>query len=61
MENIVGKTLNLDLGSQVPVMMLVKEVSDTKVIVEYLRSWNGRIEEFDIESFEKLSGLKLRY
>jgi hypothetical protein len=60
MENIIGKTLNLDLGAQAPVMMLVKEITDTKVIVEYLRSWSGRVEEFNIESFEKLSGLKLR-
>ena len=56
---IIGKEFNLDLGSLSPVSMIVKDITDDKVIVEYLRSTHGRIEEFNISDFEYLVGVKL--
>jgi len=58
--NIIGTTLNLDLGSSSPVNVTIKEITDTKVIVGYNNSNPGRIDEFSIDSFEYLSGLKIR-
>lgn len=60
MENsLIGRTLDLDLGST-PVNVTIKEITDTKVIVEYNRSTPGRTEEFNISDFEYFSGLKIK-
>jgi hypothetical protein len=58
--NLIGRTLNLDLGSSSPVNVTIKEITDTKVIVGYNNSTPGRTEEFSVDSFEYLSGLKIR-
>ncbi len=58
-EEIIGKEFNLDLGSLSPVSMIVKDMTIDKVIVEYLNSTPGRIEEFSIADFEYLAGIKL--
>jgi hypothetical protein len=57
--NLIGRTLNLDLGST-PVKVKIKEITDTKVIVDYEQSTPGRFEEFSIDNFEYFSGLKIR-
>jgi FKBP-type peptidyl-prolyl cis-trans isomerase 2 len=38
----------------------IKEITDTKVIVDYNRSTPGRTEEFSINDFEYFSGLKIK-
>jgi FKBP-type peptidyl-prolyl cis-trans isomerase 2 len=58
--SLIGKTLNLDLGSSSPVNVTIKEITDTKVIVGYNNSNPGRTEEFSIDNFEYLSGLKIK-
>lgn len=58
--NLMGRTLNLDLGSSSPVNVTITEITDDKVIVRYNNSTPGRIEEFTIGSFEYLSGLKIK-
>ena len=58
-EEIIGKEFNLDLGSLSPVSVIVKDMTIDKVIVEYLKSTPGRIEEFSISDFEYLAGRKL--
>lgn len=58
--NLIGRTLNLDLGSSSPVNVTITEITDDKVIVRYNNSTPGRIEEFTIGSFEYLSGLKIK-
>ena len=58
-EEIIGKEFNLDLGSLAPVSMVVKDITDDKVIVEYLSSTPGRIEEFTISDFEYFVCMKL--
>lgn len=58
-EEIIGKEFNLDLGSLSPVSMIVKDMTIDKVIVEYLKSTPGRIEEFSISDFEYLAGIKI--
>jgi len=58
--NLIGRTLNLDLGSSSPVNVTIKEITEDKVIVMYNNSFPGRIEEFTIGSFEYLSGLKIK-
>lgn len=58
-EEIIGKKFNLDLGSLTPVSMVVKDITDDKVIVEYLQSTPGRMEEFTISDFEYFAGIKL--
>lgn len=58
-EEIIGKEFNLDLGSLSPVSMIVKDMTIDKVIVEYLNSTPGRIEEFSISDFEYLAGIKI--
>ena len=58
--NLIGTTLNLDLGSSSPVNVTIKEITDDKVIVMYNNSTPGRIEVFSIGSFEYLSGLKIK-
>ena len=58
-EEVIGKEFNLDLGSLSPVSMVVKDITDDKVIVEYLNSTPGRIEEFSISDFEYFACIKL--
>ncbi len=58
-EEIIGKKFNLDLGSLAPVSMVVKDITDDKVIVEYLQSTPGRMEEFTISDFEYFACIKL--
>jgi FKBP-type peptidyl-prolyl cis-trans isomerase 2 len=58
--NLIGITLNLDLGSSSPVNVTIKEITDGKVIVGYNNSTPGRTEEFSIGDFEYLSGLKIK-
>jgi len=59
-EEIVGKTFNLDLGCSAPVEVKVIEITDSKVIVEYLRSTPGRIEEFSVSDFEYFAMIKIQ-
>jgi hypothetical protein len=59
-EQIIGKRFTLDLGSQAPVQMVVKEVTKDKVIVEYLNSTPGRLEQFTISDFEYLAMIKIK-
>ena len=58
-EEIIGKQFNLDLGSLSPVSMIVRDITKDKVIVEYLYSTPGRMEEFKISEFEELSMIKI--
>jgi len=58
-EDIIGKKFNLDLGSLSPVSMIVKNITNDKVIVEYLHSTPGRIEEFSISDFEYFAMIQL--
>jgi hypothetical protein len=58
-EQIIGKRFTLDLGSLAPVQMVVKEVTKDKVIVEYLNSTPGRLEQFTISDFEYLAMIKI--
>jgi hypothetical protein len=58
--NLIGSTLNLDLGSSLPVTVTIKEITDTKVIVNYENSTPGRFEEFSIDNFEYFSGIKIK-
>ena len=60
-EEIIGKEFDLDLGSSSPVSMIVKDVTEDKVIVEYLRSTPGRVEEFTISEFEYLAGIEIEF
>ena len=57
---IIGAQFTLDLGSLSPVQMVVKEVTKDKVIVEYLNSTPGRIEEFTISEFEYIAMIKIQ-
>ena len=57
--NFIGMSVSLDLGST-PVKVKIKEITDTKVIVDYEQSTPGRLEEFSIDNFEYFSGLKIR-
>jgi hypothetical protein len=56
---IIGKKFNLDLGSLSPVSIIVKDMTKDTVIVEYLDSTPGRIEEFTISDFEYLTRVKI--
>lgn len=58
-EELIGKQFNLDLGSLSPVSMVVKKITDEKVIVEYLHSTPKRIEEFSISDFEYFASIKI--
>jgi len=58
-EEIIGKEFALDLGST-PVQVVVKNITKDKVIVEYLNSTFGRIEEFNISDFEYLAMVKIQ-
>ena len=57
-EQIIGKKFTLDLGST-PVEVVVNDITENKVIVEYLKSTPGRIEEFTISDFEYFAMIKL--
>jgi hypothetical protein len=57
-EEIIGKEFALDLGS-IPVQVVVKNITKDKVIVEYLNSTPGRIEEFTISDFEYFAMIKI--
>jgi len=59
-ETLIGRVLNLDLGSSSPVSVTIKEITDSKVVVGYNNSTPGRIEEFTIEDFEYFSMLKIK-
>ena len=56
---IIGREFNLDLGSLAPVEMVVRDVTEDKVIVEYLDSTSGRMEEFTVSEFEYFAGIKI--
>jgi hypothetical protein len=58
-EEIIGKHFNLDLGSLSSVEVKVIEITDNKVIVEYLFSTPGRVEEFNISDFEYFAMIKI--
>ena len=58
-EQLIGKEFNLDLGST-PVEVIVNDMTEDKVIVEYLKSTPGRIEEFTISDFEYFAIVKLK-
>jgi hypothetical protein len=58
-EQIIGKRFTLDLCSLAPVQIVVKEVTKDKVIVEYLNSTPGRLEQFTISDFEYLAMIKI--
>ena len=57
-EEIIGKKFTLDLGSS-PVEIKVIEITDSKVMVEYLNSTPGRVEEFSISDFEYFAMIKI--
>ena len=58
-EEIIGNRFDLDLGSFTPVSIIVKDVTKDKVIVEYLHSTPGRVEEFTISDFEYFAMIKI--
>jgi hypothetical protein len=57
-KELIGKEFTLDLGST-PVQVVVKNITKDKVIVEYLNSTPGRIEEFTISDFEYFAMIKI--
>jgi hypothetical protein len=57
-EQLIGKKFTLDLGST-PVEIVVNDITENKVIVEYLKSTPGRIEEFTISDFEYFAMIKI--
>jgi hypothetical protein len=57
-KELIGKEFTLDLGST-PVKVVVKNITKDKVIVEYLNSTYGRIEEFTISDFEYFAMIKI--
>jgi hypothetical protein len=57
--DIIGRQFNLDLGSA-PVEIIVKDITKDKVVVEYLKSTPGRIEEFIISDFEYFTMIKIK-
>ena len=57
-KDLIGKTFTLDLGST-PVEVIVNDMTEDKVIVEYLKSTPGRIEEFTISDFEYFTMIEL--
>ena len=58
-KDLIGKAFTLDLGST-PVEVIVNDMTEDKVIVEYLKSTPGRIEEFTISDFEYFAMVKLK-
>ena len=57
-EQLIGKQFILDLGST-PVSVIVKDVTEKEVTVEYLNSTPGRIEKFSISDFEYFAMIKI--
>lgn len=57
---IIGKEFALDLSNSSPVLVKVKDITDTIVIVEYLNSTYGRTETFLISDFEYLAMIKIQ-
>jgi hypothetical protein len=57
-EQLIGKQFILDLGS-LPVSVIVKDVTEKEVTVEYLNSTPGRIEKFSISDFEYFAMIKI--
>ena len=57
-EQLIGEKFTLDLGST-PVEIVVNDITENKVIVEYLKSTPGRIEEFTISDFEYFAMIKI--
>jgi hypothetical protein len=57
-EELISKEFTLDLGST-PVKVVVKNITKDKVIVEYLNSTPGRMEEFTISDFEYFAMIKI--
>ena len=57
-EQIIGEEFTLDLGST-PTQVVIKNITKDKVIVEYLNSTYGRIEEFTISDFEYFAMIKI--
>lgn len=57
-KDLIGKAFTLDLGST-PVEVIVNDMTEDKVIVEYLKSTPGRIEEFTISDFEYFAMIRL--
>jgi hypothetical protein len=55
---LIDKEFTLDLGST-PVKVVIKNITKDKVIVEYLNSTPGRMEEFTISDFEYLAMVKI--
>ena len=53
------KEFNLDLGDLSPTSIRVKNITENKVIVEYLNSTPGRVEEFNISDFEYFAMIKI--
>lgn len=53
MENkpIINQRYSLDLGSSSPVEVIVREVDEKYVYVEYLYSWEGRTEKFTLSDW----------
>ena len=58
--SIIGQEFALDLGSLSPVEVRVKDITETKVIVEYLNAAPGRTQEFSIEEFEYLAATEVK-
>ena len=56
---LIGKIIQLDIGSSSPVTVKIKEITKDSVICEYIYSSDGRIEKFDISSFELFSHMKI--
>jgi hypothetical protein len=57
-KGLVGRQFILDSGS-LPVLVIVKDVTEEEVTVEYLYSTPGRIEKFSIADFEHLAMIKI--
>jgi hypothetical protein len=52
----LGEVYNLDLGGSAPISVKPIEVLDnSKILCEYLNSYEGRVEALDIELF-KMNG-----
>ena len=57
---LIGKEFYLDLDSVAPVEVKIKEITDTKVIVDYLSSSPSREEEFLIKDFNYFAGTNIK-
>lgn len=57
--SIINKEFTLDLGST-PVSVIIKDINENEVIVEYKNSTPGRIEKFSIPDFEYFAMIKIK-